>query len=310
MKRATRDASVAARGPLSSVALPESPNDLLVSEFVARLKALNYSPNTIRGYDSAARAFLRTYPNVPFSAISVEHVERFLLAMPVSARTKSLRLEELRAFFKWLVNIKLLLKDNPCDRAQRPRWQYRHRAAPSWADFERIRAACETFEETLLVEFVYFTGLRLEEFRTLRWDMVDLAQRRGRVIGKGGRERWFVFPPRVAVLLEQATQIKQNPGGWVFPAPAVGVGLGWPWGHVRIAKMLRTVGKRAGLPYALTAHVLRHGWFRLMKTREVPVEVAAKLGGNSIEVAATIYGRLDETDLQAIYDRRIGEVGQ
>jgi len=71
-------------------------------------------------------------------------------------------------------------------------------------------------------------------------------------------------------------------------------------------QMLRRLAQGAGLRYKLTCHTLRHGFFRLLKTRGVPLEVAARLGGhNSIRTTADVYGTLDLDDLQKSYDTLI-----
>jgi integrase len=76
-------------------------------------------------------------------------------------------------------------------------------------------------------------------------------------------------------------------------------------------KQTRALGKAAGLPYRVTAHILRHGFARLCKTREIPIEVAARLlGHNDITTTAKIYGRLAVYDLRTIYDKHIGEIGR
>lgn len=74
-----------------------------------------------------------------------------------------------------------------------------------------------------------------------------------------------------------------------------------------IQNKLRAIGIRAGLPYPLTCHILRHGFFRLLKSKGVPLQVAARLGGHeNINTTAMIYGHLDEDDLQKSYDEKIG----
>lgn len=280
----------------TQVSLSES----LLGDFRVRLLALNRAPSTVASYVRTAKRFLRVYPDVAFDLLTPEHVEHWLYDLPISPRSQAVKLEELRAFFRFLVKQKRLLKTNPCDGAEPPTWKPRLRPAPSWEDFLALRRACATLEEAVLLEVFYFTGLRRNELRGLRERDLALPERRARVMGKGSKERFVVFPERVMSLFRM--HLKGDPDAWVFPSPIPHYPRSVEW----IGRTIARIGRQANLPYALTARTLRHGFARLLKTREVPLEVAAKLmGHSSIQTTAKIYGALDTDDLQKVYDRHI-----
>lgn len=273
----------------------------LLSDYQLRLERLQYSPHTRKVYLQAVRRLYSFLPDVPLDAITPEHIERYLWDRPRSPASIWTELENVRAFFTWLVKRGRLSK-NPCDSVERPRKPDRFRAAPTWEDFCAIRALCLTLEEQVVVELLYFSGVRVKELTTLKERNVDLQTRRLRVIGKFNRERYALFPERTAVLLRE--KMTGDPEQWVlaseFHAPYA---RGGEWINARLAQFARD----AALPYHLTAHVLRHGFVRLMKTRGVPIEVAARLAGHrDIRTTANLYGRLDVDDLQGVYDAKIG----
>lgn len=277
--------------------------DALLADYQDRLHRLGYSRKTQLAYGQAVRRLYRAYPRVALEDLTPEHIERHLYARHLQPASFITSLETLRAYFKWLIQHKRVLARNPCAGVERPRVPDRIRPAPSFAEFQTVRATCRTVEEGAWVEVLYFTGLRITEARLLRVAAVDLEQRRIQLVGKGGRARIVVFPERTAALLRQ--QIGHRPpGDYLFASPRR---PGYPRGSDWLERLTRRLGRVAGLPYPLTAHLLRHGFFRLCKTRGVPLEVASRLGGHrSITTTASIYGQMDADDLQAAYDRGIG----
>lgn len=305
----------------------------LVSEWLQHLKRLNFSGETHRNYRLTVGRFFRMFPDLTLQYLSAEHVERFILRDGISPRSAETELMNLSSFCKYLVK-RGLLKENPCRKVEKPRYSLKLRPAPSWQDFLALRRVCNTIEEATIVETLYFTGMRLGEFRRVRLRDVDFSSRRIAVMGKGAKPRMVVFPERVATLLKEylAQGPCRTPDDLLFISPWVVATdrgthrLRW-WsesgfpsitealtgeqqltmrvaGIHHILDMVRRLGEDAGLPYRLTTHVLRHGFVRLMKTKGVPVEMTARLAGHSsITTTVKIYGQLSDDDLQTAYDR-------
>lgn len=245
----------------------------------------------------AARMFLATYPHLSPERITSEHIERFLVAQPLSTRSMQTEFMRLRVFFRWLTDDYRLLKTNPCDRVHKPRWHAVPRPAPSEAEIVVLCRACQGLEEIVLVEVLYHTGLRVRELRNLRGADVDLARRLLRVVGKGGRPYDLPFPPRVADLLGAWL----DGSGWVFRGPR-GARRRVEW----IEGVLHRLGRAVGLPYTLTAHLLRHGLARTLKTTEMPLAAIQQvLRHQSIQTTINLYGRLQLEDVRALYDKHM-----
>lgn len=63
--------------------------------------------------------------------------------------------------------------------------------------------------------------------------------------------------------------------------PRAAGGYQGPREDTYINGILHRLGRDAFLPYHVAAHILRHGFIRLCKTRGVPLEVAARLAGHA-----------------------------
>ena len=223
-----------------------------------------------------------------------------MVAQPMSRRSMQTVLMRLRAFFRWLIDDYRFLRQNPCDRVHKPRWSAPLRPAPSEGEFVALCHSSQVFEEILLLEVLYHTGLRVRELRNLQWNHIDLFRRRLHVTGKGGRPYTLPFPPHVRDLLETALTASAG-SGWVFRGPR-GARRRVEW----IEATLGHLGRAVGLPYPLTAHLLRHGLARTLKATEMPLAAIQQIMRHqSIQTTINLYGRLDLEDVQILYDKHM-----
>lgn len=291
-------------GPRAARARPTvAPEPIVVSayrDYLVQQEGLNrLGPATRRDYLRIARRFLGFYAKVSLEQITPEHVERWLIERRVSPRTMHSDLLRLRAFFRWLVDSHHLLKNNPCDRAHRPRWFPAPRPAPSEAEFVALCRATRTLEELVMLEVLYHTGLRIGEFLQLQVGQVDLDRRLVRLTSKGRRIHEVPFTPQVADLLRY--WIGAHKHGWVFS---------WRQDCGRspeyVGNMIRRLGREIGLTYPLTAHLLRHGLARTLKTSEMPLAAIQQvLRHQKIQTTIDMYGRLQSEDVRSIYDKHM-----
>lgn len=275
--------------------LQVSLHDGLLVSFEVHLTFLQRSPLTRKTYRNAVKRFFAKFPTLELDLITPEHVEEYLASRPLSAASLRVERENLRAFFAWLHRKKGLIRSNPCDGVEVPKPPRKIRPAPTEEDVARLLTYCRDDQERLLVEGLYRTGLRISEFRSLRWEAIDFSRRRITVRGKGGHERVTFWRPGEIQAFEEPRQ-----AGYLL---AYRKG---PWGLARIEQTLRRLGLQVGLPYRLTAHILRHGWFRAGKRRGLSLEVLARVGGHKhVSTTATMYSPMDVEDLQEVYGGRV-----
>src|SRR3989304_9125096 len=199
-----------------AVALPRDLRLDALDEFVGRLRHLNFAPSTIASYRSGAQRLLAAHPGLALSDFTSEHVEQYLTAKNLSPVTFSTALENLRSFFKFLVDRKHIPGPNACAGIQKPKVHLRTRPAPSEAEVETLLQACSTLEEQTLVEGFFRTGLRISELRSVRLRDVDMDKRLLHVTaGKGGQGRMGRFLPRTRALLQLFTAGRE-PEDWLF----------------------------------------------------------------------------------------------
>lgn len=183
----------------------------------------------------------------------------------VSRNSAHLYLRVVRVFFAHLARAHRLLAD-PAAGMTMPRL-HRKRVGPmltrEWV--ERLMAVPDMAKPTgvrdrALLEFLYSTGLRVSEARRMALGDLDLADGSAQVRqGKGAKDR--VVPLGMAArewlkryLVEARPRLaKHNPGHEeLFVAQ-----YGKPFGEIMFGIHLRGLGRRAGLPFNLTCHVIR-----------------------------------------------------
>src|SRR3989304_7959623 len=87
-----------------AVALPRDARLGVLGEFVGRLAHLNFASSTIASYRSAAQRLLAAHPGLALADFTSEHVEQYLTAKNFSPVTFSTALENLRSFFRFLID--------------------------------------------------------------------------------------------------------------------------------------------------------------------------------------------------------------
>lgn len=164
----------------------------------------------------------------------------------------------LRSFCRWAVD-QGYLASNPTDAIPKPR---QVRPAHRWltvAQLGEMYRGCANDIERLIMLLCGGSGLRAQEFLTLRWRDVDFDHETIRVLGKG--KKWRTLSPgamafdnlmQLAKLSEVAQigdLVKLSQPGYVCPFRT----------NDNLIYHVRQLAKRAGIPYC-TTHMLRHSF--------------------------------------------------
>tara|TARA_Y100000310_G_scaffold78020_1_gene74604 strand:+ start:14318 stop:14842 length:525 start_codon:yes stop_codon:yes gene_type:complete len=109
-------------------------------------------------------------------------------------------------------------------------------------EIESLRKACKTFEESLIINVLLETGMRVSEFANLRRDQISWQRGCITTYGKGGKRR--VIPMSSSTRFYLTEYFKDH--------HKVKHGTRW------IQKIVQRVAEQAGLMKKITPHVLRH----------------------------------------------------
>lgn len=155
--------------------------------------------------------------------------------------------------------------------------------------------------DTLILEILYGSGLRVSEVVQLNWDDVDVPERWFRVMGKGSKERLVPFSLRVQQLLgmwRTDIETRKVPADGTDP---VFYGVGAERLTERtVHRIVTAAGKRVGL-YGVHPHSLRHSFATHMLERGAPLIVIQQLLGHESLSATQRYLAITDEQMKKSY---------
>jgi integrase/recombinase XerC len=168
----------------------------------------NASAHTVRAYESDLSqlvAHVAQERGIKRAEVTPAHLDRdairsFLAVLYKSGRTRASaarKLAAIRTFLKYLRR-EDLIDDDPGALVATPKREVRMPAHLSEKEMDTLLTAPDAGlplgrRDRAILELFYASGLRLSELVGIDADDVDLASRRVRVLGKGGKERIVPF---------------------------------------------------------------------------------------------------------------------
>lgn len=283
-------------------------------------------PTTHEGYEISIRLHIKpALGAIPLVKLQPELVEKWLRDLQATGRglrTRQFALARLRTALNFALKRGHIAR-NAAELVEMPRSARRKIAAPTIDEVRRLLDAVKGDRLEAIVTVALALGLRRGEMLGLRWEDIDLEQRRltvrsrvtrvakmGIIVRAGtktnaGDERTMVLPTNIVQALN-AHRDRQV-------AARVAAGEGWlgaDYANGQIAGFIFTsdvgtvldprnlnryfdrVRRRAGLP-SHTFHGLRHDCASLLLAQGVPLWAVSKILGHSgIQVTANVYGHL------------------
>jgi integrase/recombinase XerD len=202
------------------------------------------------------------------------------------------------------------LAANPADDLQAPRaWP----ALPKFLGIEEVERLITQPDVTTprglrdraLIEVLYATGLRVSELIHLRASDLNLEAGYVSTTGKGNKQRIVPIGDQAAEWLMKYIRegrpalVKKRTSPWLF----VNAKQGGSLSRVGFWKILKGYGQKAGLPRALSPHVLRHSFATHLLEHGADLRSIQMMLGHADLSTTQIYTHVLEARLRAVYDR-------
>ena len=171
-------------------------------------------------------------------------------------------------------------------------------------EVERLRAAVDLSRPTgqrdrAIVEVLFGTGVRVSELAAFTVRQVDLERREAEVIGKGGRSRLVLLTEEAAGWLRRYLETRRD------DHPALFVGATRkelrPLSVRQIQRIVDLASKRAGLPFRVSPHWLRHSRLTVL-ARHSGVQVAQRIAGHTSLATTSRYLHVSDPHLRKAFD--------
>lgn len=239
---------------------------------------------------------------------ALEQFVREQMMRGLSPRSVARMVASVRGFYRFLV-LDGRLERSPADDLRPPRaWP----ALPKCLSLEDVDtliaqpdvATPRGQRDRAMIELLYATGLRVTELVSVRPSDLHLAEHYLTCIGKGSKERLVPIGEQASdwIRTYQSGGRRALLKGASSPRLFVNA-RGGPLSRVGFWKILKQYGRRAGLPRALSPHVLRHSFATHLLERGADLRAIQLMLGHADLSSTQIYTHVLEARLRTIYDR-------
>ena len=248
----------------------------------------------------------------PVQGLDRHDLERFvdgLMNEGLSPRSVARTVAAVRGFYRFAA-LTQHLSTNPADDLQSPRaWP----ALPKFLGVEEIDRLIKQpdvstprgLRDRALIEVLYATGLRVSELIHLRASDLNLEAGYLSTTGKGNKQRIVPIGDQAVEWLMKYIRegrpalMGTRTSPWLFVNAKQGSSLS----RVGFWKILKSYGQKAGLPRALSPHVLRHSFATHLLEHGADLRSIQMMLGHADLSTTQIYTHVLEARLRAVYDR-------
>ena len=269
-----------------------------INAYLTAKKAEGLSGQTIEGYRKRL-TLLEKRVGKAAGRVTADDIRGYIAYLSderkVKRTTMATEINIIRAFFRWL-DEEGLIKANPCLRIKNVKVaKDGHRKALSSEEMKRLRAACRTVRERLIVELFFSTGCRLSEITGMDETDIDIAGRSATVTGKGNKQRTVYFNTAAADLARE--HLNGRAGGALFLSETQ---PGKRLGNRGMQRAVERLGERAGI-VPLYPHLLRHTFATTAVNAGMDAIVLQRLLGHEDMNTTMIYAEMSEDKIKRAY---------
>ena len=272
----------------------------ILSMFLDAKDVEEKSKRTLKLYRSVLSRFLQSV-SCSVSSITTADVRHYL-ALCKAAGQKNVTIGNTRrilnCFFEWCV-LEGICVANPVRRVASIKQEKSPRHAMKRIELQYLRAACDSFRDKALVDFLYSTGVRVSEACQARIDHIDWEQKTVLIEhGKGDVTRLTYLNPEAEVSLRSYLDSRADDSPYIF-ARSVGKSS-LPLNAKTVQNAIDRIVRRSGHVFSvrITPHVFRHTIATVLLRNGMPVEQVQRFLGHAKIDTTLIYAEIHDEDVR------------
>ena len=275
---------------------------------------LNYSPNTIKSYESELLKFNEylEMEELDYLEINKDNVRSYLKYLDnLKYKNSSIgrNISALRSFYRFLV-IKERIGKNIFASIRNPKIERKLPNFLSELDMERIlefstnenyKPNIYTSRDLLIIELLYDTGCRVDELVNIKLKDINQGEKNIKVLGKGAKER-VVFYGEYAkeylenYLIDREVLLKGRKSEYLFVSLESN-----RLTTRRIAQIIEDILKIVGIKNKVSPHTLRHTFATHLLNNNADLRSVQELLGHSSLSTTQVYTHVSNERLRHVY---------
>ena len=249
--------------------------DDCATELEERLMLKGYSPQTIKSYKSAFRAFLSFYPEKHPKDIDKKAIEAYMLycikQLNYSESSQNLIINAIKFYYE-----KVLKLPKTYYELERPNKAKKLPHVLSEEEVLAILKAPKNLKHKTILLLIYSAGLRLSEVTNLKTKDIDSKRMQIFVkAAKGKKDRYTVLSEKVLATLREYYRAFK-PDDWLFEGQA-----GGKYSTTSVQKVFKRALKASRVNAYATVHTLRHSFATHLLERGLSLRYIQVMLGHS-----------------------------
>ena len=265
--------------------------------FLAIKQSRGLAEGTIKNYKYELIRFANTF-NRPLNSIKNMDLILYIASFKdIKATTKCTRINILKNFFGWLHETEYIGK-NPSKYLDKPKTEKRLREGLTKEELERVKQACSTDREKVIVEFLAATGCRVSEASNLKIKDIDFNKKIAIVVGKGNKQRKVHFDAKTKILLEIYINNRKRESEYAFITQ---IGEIKKLGTRQFERLISDIGTKCGIK--LFPHRLRHTFCSHKANSGMNMGVLQGIMGHEDLATTQRYFKINDEVIESEYNR-------
>ncbi len=277
----------------------------IIKEFNNFIIQKNYSDNTIKSYNTDLY-FFYLFVKKDLDKVKEDDIRDYLehLNLKKEAPSSVRRIIScFKTFYKFLYNNGFMnKKDYPMVKIAYPKMDKKLPKFVYYNDLLEIIEASskdkDGYRDRLIIEMLYATGVRISELVNIKYNDIDLSNKRIIITGKGNKQRVVYFGDYALEAFNNYTSThEKNKDGYLFTNSK-----GGKLTDRGVRYIIDNIMEKLSVKTHVTPHVLRHTFATDMLNNGCDIKVVQELLGHSSLRTTEIYTHVSNERLREVYN--------
>lgn len=274
------------------------------------------SQKTLENYEHYLTRFLNFTKNISVAKITPKTIRTYRLHLltiqnpdneTIAVKTQNYHLIALRSLLKFLQK-----NDVPTLSPEKIELIKQHHQLPIFLEKDEVEQLLalkanpknlSELRDIAILHLLFSTGLRVSELAKLTKEDISSKRQEISITGKGGKSRVVFLSPLAIETMQHYIQARQDINPHLFVSHHRKNNQVDPLTPRSIQRIIKKLGKKAGIVKKITPHILRHSFATDLLINGADLRSVQSLLGHSSITTTQIYTHLTDKHLKEVHDK-------